>query len=39
MFYVSIKNFAENGKDKLFPNNSSFLSNLKNAKTNTILAI
>ena len=27
---------AENGKEKLFPNDSSFLSNLKNAKTNTI---
>ena len=27
---------AENGKKKLFPNDSSFLSNLKNAKTNTI---
>ena len=29
------KHFAENVKEKLFPNDSSFLSNLKNAKTNT----
>ena len=26
------KHFAENGKEKLFPNDSSFLNNLKNAK-------
>ena len=29
------KHFSENVKEKLFPNYSSFLSNLKNAKTNT----
>ena len=33
------KHFAENWKKKLFPNDSSFISNLKNAKTNTILTI
>ena len=33
------KHFAENGEEKLFPNVSSFLSNLKNDKTNTILKI
>ena len=32
------KHFAENG-EKLFPNDSSSLSNLKNAKTNSILTI
>ena len=26
------KHFAENGKEKLFPNGSSFLNNLKNPK-------
>ena len=31
------RHFAENGKEKLFPNNTSLLSNLKNAKTNIIL--
>ena len=30
------KHFAENGKEKLSPNDSSILSNLKNAKMNTI---
>ena len=35
MFYVSIKN----EKEKLFRKDSSFLSNLKNAKTNSILTI
>ena len=33
------KHFAENGKEKLFPNDSLFLSSLKNAKTNAILTI
>ena len=33
------KHFAENGKEKLFLNDSSFLSNLENAKTNTVLTI
>ena len=33
------KSFVDNGKQKLFPNNSSFLTNLKNAKTNTIMTI
>ena len=33
------KHFAENGKEKLFPNDSSFLSSLKNDNTNTILKI
>ena len=32
------KHFTENGKEKLFPNNSSLLSNLKNTKTNTVLS-
>ena len=31
------KYFAENGKEKLFPNDSSFISILINVKTNTIL--
>ena len=31
-----LKHFAENGKEKLSPNDSSILSNLKNAKTNII---
>ena len=30
---------AENGKEKVFSNDYSFLSNLKNVKTNTILTI
>ena len=34
-----LKHFAENGKQKLFLNDSSFLSNLENAKTNTVLTI
>ena len=33
-----LKHFAENGKEKVSPKDSSFLSNLKNTKTNTILA-
>ena len=33
------KHFAKNQKEKLFPNDSSFLSNLKNAKMNTALTI
>ena len=33
------KRFAENEKEILFSNDSSFLSNLKNAKMNTILTI
>ena len=33
------KHFAENGKKKFFPNDYSFTNNLKNAKTNTIMAI
>ena len=33
------KHFAENGKEKLFLNDSSFLNNLKNAKQNNILTI
>ena len=33
------KYFAENGKEKLFPNDSSFITNLKNEKRNTILTI
>ena len=44
MFYVSVKTFwrkweGENGKEKLFQNDSSFLSNLKNVKRNTIMTI
>ena len=38
-FEVSIKTFCGKGKEKLFPNDSSFLSNLKNGKTNTVLTI
>ena len=33
------KYFAANEKEKLFPNDSSFISNSINAKTNTILTI
>ena len=33
------KHFVENGKKKLFPNDSSFLNNLKKCETNTILTI
>ena len=33
------KNFAGNEKEKLFQNDSSYISNLINAKTNTLLAI
>ena len=33
------KHFAENGKEKLFLNDLSFLSSLKNDKANTILTI
>ena len=33
------KRFAENGEAKLFPNDSLFSSNLKNAKTNAFLTI
>ena len=33
------KYFAANEKEKLFPNDSSFISDLINAKTNTILTI
>ena len=33
------KYFAENEKEKLFPNDFLFTSNLINAKTNTILTI
>ena len=33
------KYFAENGKEKLFPNDSSFLSNLKTANTNIFMTI
>ena len=36
--FLSI-HFAENEKEKFFPNDSSFASNLKNFKTNTILKI
>ena len=32
-----LKHFAENGMEKLSPNESSILSNLKNARWNTIL--
>ena len=39
IFDVLSQYFAENGKEKLFPNDSSFLSNLKNAKMNTVLTI
>ena len=30
------KHFAENGKEKVIPNDYSFLSNLKNVKTNIL---
>ena len=33
------KHFGENEKEKPFPNDSSFLNNLKKCKTNTILTI
>ena len=34
---VLSKHFPENGKEKLSPNDSSMLSNLKNVKRNTAL--
>ena len=37
--FQDLKHFPENGKEKLFPNDFSFISNLKNAKANTILTI
>ena len=36
---VSIKHFAKNGKEKLFVSDSLFISNWKNAKTDTIQTI
>ena len=33
------KNVGENGKEKLFRNDSSLLSNIKNGKTNTTFTI
>ena len=34
-----LKHVSENWKEKLFPSDSSFINNLKNAKTNTMLTI
>ena len=33
------KHFAENGKEELFPNDSPFLSNLKNVKRDATIKI
>ena len=38
-FKLQDKKFAENGKEKLFPNGYSFIGNLRNAKTNDMLKI
>ena len=40
IFEVSMKILCpQNGKEKFFPNNFSFLSNLKNAKTNMSMSM